>query len=502
MSEPLDAILPLFHRISDLTHTAALLEWDQEVWMPDSAAASRAHQIATLRSIAHEFATSDELAAKIGDLAEYASANPEDDLAVSLARVATRDFQQATKLPTSFVATLAEAESLAKSTWRVARESDQFALFQDDLARVVDLNREKAALLGFDEHPYDALLDLYEPDLRASQVSTLFEALRSELVVIVATLSGLADGRAAPLHRYFEPDVQLEVGRRVVEKIGFDFTAGRQDLSSHPFCTTFSITDVRVTTRVDENFFPSAFYGLLHEMGHALYEQGINPRLERTPQADGTSLGMHESQSRLWENQVGRSRGFVEHVHPQLCSAFPEALSTVSAGEFHRAVNAVTPSLIRVEADEVTYNLHVMLRFELEVALFEDRLSVAELPEAWNDLSEAYLGLRPSNDAEGVLQDIHWAMGGFGYFPTYTIGNLMSAQLFKKAAADIGDLDEQFRAGQFSPLLDWLRENVHRFGRSRSADSILRTVTDQGLTAAPWLAYIRKKYADLYGTDL
>jgi carboxypeptidase Taq len=502
MNEPLDAILPLFHRISDLTHTGALLEWDQEVWMPDSAAASRAQQIATLRSIAHEYATSDELATKLQDLAAYASANPADDLAVSLVRVATRDYEQATKLPTAFVAKLAEAESLAKSTWRVARESDQFSHFQDDLARVVDLNREKAALLGFDEHPYDALLNLYEPDLKASQVSTLFDALRRELVPIVATLSALADDRAAPLHRYFAPETQLEVGRNVVDEIGFDFSAGRQDLSSHPFCTTFSITDVRVTTRVDKNFFPSAFYGLLHEMGHALYEQGINPLLERTPLADGTSLGMHESQSRLWENQVGRSRGFVEYVYPRLQSAFPEALSSASAREFHRAVNAVKPSLIRVEADEVTYNLHVMMRFELELALFEDRISVGGLPEAWNDLSETYLGLRPSNDADGVLQDIHWSMGGFGYFPTYTLGNLMSAQLFEKAAADLGDLDEQFRNGQFSPLLGWLRENVHRYGRSRPADLILRTVTGQGLAAAPWLAYIRKKYADLYDTDL
>jgi carboxypeptidase Taq len=284
--------------------------------------------------------------------------------------------------------------------------------------------------------------------------------------------------------------------------IGFDFNAGRQDRSSHPFCTTFSISDVRITTRIDPGCFSPGFYGTLHEMGHGLYEQGIDPDLERTPLADGTTLGVHESQSRLWENLVGRSREFVEFHFPRLKQSFPSQFGAASAESFYRAINAVEPSLIRVEADEVTYNLHVMVRFEIERALFENRIQVNHLPETWNDLMEEYLGIRPTSDSDGVLQDIHWSMGAFGYFPTYAIGNLMASQFFAAAKAQLGDLPAQISRGEFEPLVRWLRENIHRHGRRRSANELLLDVTGGALSAAPWLEYIRRKYSELYEVDL
>ena len=501
MTPPRDAILALYNRIADLSHAAAILEWDQETYMPDGATPSRAHQIATLRRLAHEFATSDELRQALESLESYVREEPDDDFAAALARIGRRDFDRATRLPANFVAKLAETESRAKTAWRLAREANDFSRLRDDLEGIVDLNKEKAALLGFDDHPYDALLDQFEPGMTTAAVSGLFSDLRAELVPIVAAIAEKRDDRASLLRREFDPAKQWEIGERLIRQIGFDFNAGRQDLSAHPFCTSFSIDDVRITTRVDPDFFPSAFFGTLHETGHGLYEQGVDRRFERTPLADGTSLGMHESQSRMWENQVGRSRPFVDFVWPILTGAFAQ-LSGSGAEDIYRAINAVEPSLIRVEADELTYNLHVMLRFELEVALFENRLEVRDLPHAWNEAMDAYLGVRPSGDAAGVLQDIHWSMGGFGYFPTYTIGNLMSAQLFERAAEEIADLDERIRRGRFDALLLWLRHNVHRHGRSKSAESILRDVTDRGLTAEPWLAYVRTKYSDLYDLDL
>jgi carboxypeptidase Taq len=300
-----------------------------------------------------------------------------------------------------------------------------------------------------------------------------------------------------PLHREYPEAEQWAFGLRMAERIGYDLDHGRQDRSAHPFSTSFSTTDVRITTRLEERFFNPAFFGTLHEAGHAIYEQGIDPALEGTPLADGTSLGMHESQSRLWENLIGRSLPFWEYAYPQAQKAFPQALSDVSLDAFYRAINSVSPSTIRVEADEVTYNLHIMLRFELEQKMITGAVAVGDLPQEWNDRMEAWLGVRPLNDSEGVLQDIHWSLGAIGYFPTYALGNLMSVQLFDAAKAAIPNLDEHFRAGDFSPLLGWLRTNVHQWGRRRTASEILVAATGSDLDATPWMTYLRRKYEAL-----
>ncbi|GMQ82246.1 MAG: carboxypeptidase M32 [Rhodothermia bacterium] len=476
-------------QICDLNHTAAVLEWDQETYMPSGAAEARAHQIATLRRLAHEMLVSEKTAAHL----EKGS----DDEA--LCRVTQRDFDRATRIPADLVAELAETAALARQAWRTARESDTFSAFAPHLEKIVALNLRKAEAVGYNEHPYDALLDEFEPGMKTAEVATVFAELRDLLVPIVQALTAEEAPDDSMLHRHFSHDAQWDFGLSVIKDFGYDFKTGRQDLSAHPFTTTFSISDVRLTTQVDEAFFNPAFFGTLHEAGHGMYEQGIDRTLERTPLADGTSLGMHESQSRLWENLVGRSRGFWSHYYPKAQNAFPDALGSVSEENFYRAINRVENSLIRVEADEVTYNLHIMVRFEVETEMLKGNISISDLPEAWNDRIEAYLGIRPSNDAEGVLQDIHWSLGAIGYFPTYALGNLMSTQLFDQASSDIPNLAEQISSGSFEALLGWLRTHVHRHGRKKSANEILTDATGTGLSVESWIHYIRSKYEDIYG---
>ncbi len=496
---PLERLRALLARVHDLNSAAAVLEWDQETYMPDGATAARAHQIATLRRLAHEHFTTDEVGRLLDALAPDAADLDPVSTRASLVRVARRDYEKAVRLPPELVAEMAEAIALARHAWKAARETNRFATFAPHLERIVDLNVRKAEAYGYAARRYDALLDQYEPGMTTAEVERVFGALRSELVPIVQSIADAAPLDDAVLHRAFDRQKQWDFGMSVLRDIGYDFERGRQDLSTHPFTTTFSITDVRLTTRVDEHFFPTAFFGTLHEAGHGLYEQGIDPELERTPLAEGTSLGMHESQSRLWENLVGRSLPFWRHYFGPLQAAFPDALAGVSPEAFYRAVNRVRPSLIRVEADEVTYNLHIMLRFELETAMVEGRVGVAELPELWNAKMEEYLGLRPATDAQGVLQDVHWSIGSLGYFPTYTLGNLMSTQLFDQARRDVPGLEDQIAAGRFADLLAWLRTHVHRYGRKLTATEILQHVTGEGLSAESWLAYIRRKYGALYG---
>ncbi|MBE2187723.1 MAG: carboxypeptidase M32 [Rhodothermales bacterium] len=475
----------------DLNASATVLEWDQETYMPDGGEDARAHQVATLRRLAHEHFASDTTSTL---LARAEAETPADPLVV----VARRDFDRATLLPPRLVAETAEAVARAKSAWRRARETNTFSVFAPHLERLVALNVERANLAGFADTPYDALLDLYEPGLTARVLDGVLGDLRRDLVPIVEALAAQPRPDDAFLRARYPTETQWTFTLDVLRDVGFDFQRGRQDLSAHPFTTSFAPADVRLTTRVDEHFFPTAFFGTLHEAGHGLYEQGIDEHYARTLLAEGTSLGMHESQSRLWENQVGRSRAFWAHYLPQAQRRFPDALAGVSLDAFYRAVNAVEPSPIRVEADEVTYNLHIMLRTDLERALVEGRLAVADLPEAWNEAYRDVLNLVPGTDALGVLQDVHWSLGTFGYFPTYTLGTLMSAQLFDAAEDALGPMEGYVERGDFLPLLGWMREHVHRYGRAKSAAAILLDATGQSLDAAPWLAYIRTKYGALY----
>lgn len=500
MKEMISDLKNRLNRITDLGHACAILDWDQETYIPPAAHESRAHQLATLRSIAHEESTADELGSLIAKLSSSDTLSTDE---AALVRVAKRDYDRATKLSTDFVARLATAEAISKDAWRRAREQNDYAAFAPHLSELVNLNIEKAEALGYKEQLYDALLDQFEEGLLTSTVQTVFGELRDNLVPIV---SAIADASERPsdelIRRHFDPDRQWALSNEVAELVGYDFDRGRLDHSAHPFSTAFSIDDVRITTRVEPDFFSPAFYGTLHEVGHALYEQGIDHSFERTPLADGTSLGIHESQSRLWENLVGRSWPFVKFFFGRIKGRFPETLGDATAQDFYKAINTVQPSLIRVEADEVTYNLHIMIRFELECLLIEGRLAVDDLPDAWNDLYRSYLGIVPPSDSDGVMQDIHWAMGAFGYFPTYTMGNILCCQFYDAADRELGGVEVQIARGEFEPLLTWLRENIHRHGSARTSDQLVKSITGGGISASNWLDYVRNKYGKLYGINL
>ena len=521
MSPPRPALEELrerLARVADLNAAEAVLGWDQETYMPPGSIEARAAQLTTLARTAHEEFTRD----RVGELIEAAAAETGDSEYggddASLIRVARRDYERATKMPADLVARLATAASLGQQAWQRARQESSFELFRSHLETILELTREKAEALGYEDRTYDPLLDEFEPGMLTADLEATFGALREQLVPIVQALTEAGEGEGrdpaegatsggatvapGPLQHRYDDQAQWDFGVAVMGDFGFDFDHGRQDRSAHPFTTAFSAADVRVTTRIQEDFLPAGLFGTLHECGHGLYEQGVAAALERTPLAGGASLGVHESQSRLWEILVGRSRPFWHHYFPRLQRAFPDQLAGVDLDSFHRAINTVGPSLIRVEADEVTYNLHVMLRFELENDLLEGRVAVADLPEAWNDGMRRYLGVRPTNDAEGVLQDIHWSMGAIGYFPTYTLGNLMSAQIFARINVEIPDLRDQIGRGEFARLLEWLAENIYRHGCKFTATELLERLGCGALSAEPWLDYIRTKYAELYGVTL
>jgi carboxypeptidase Taq len=485
--------------VSDLNGAASLLGWDQQTYMPPGGAAARAEQLATLGRLGHEGLIADE----IGELLEGAAAeligNSSDSDESCLVRVVRRDYEKARKVPAALVAEIARATSLGMEVWVGARKDSNFAAFLPALQRILDLQRDLAQCLGFEESPYDALLDQYEPGMKKSELVRIFSEMKVGLVPLVQLISERLDRVDDGVLRQTYPEsAQWEFSLAAARRLGYDFQRGRQDKSVHPFTTSFSVNDVRITTRIDEQFLPTALFGTLHECGHALYEQGIDQNLERSPLASGASLGVHESQSRLWENLVGRSRGFWKFFFPHLQQAFKQNLRDVSLESFYRSINRVEPSLIRVEADEVTYNLHILLRFELESDLIEGRLVLADLPEAWNAGMKASLGVVPQNDAQGVLQDVHWSNGLIGYFPTYSLGNLLSVQLFEKAQAAIPGLTAQIEGGDFAPLLDWLRKNLHQHGRKFLPFQLIQRATGEALSASSYLRYLREKYSEIY----
>lgn len=482
-------------QISDLQAAAGLMSWDQETYMPPEAAPVRGLQIATLEALAHELFT----AGRTAELLEAVQAVGETDTAI--VRVTRRDHGQALKLPTDFVEEAARARNEAHHAWVHARERSDFATFAPHLEKMMELSRRQADLLGFEEYPYDALLDEYEPGMRAAQVRAVFRDLRERTRPLLRRI--VAAGEAADysvLSRPFPREAQKAFAWKVAgEAFGLRPEFARQDESAHPFQTNFSRSDLRITTRVQDEW-PSCLFGTWHETGHAMYERGVGERWTRTPVARGASLGVHESQSRMFENLLARSLPFWERYFPELEAAAPEVTAGLDAPALYRAVNRVRPSLIRVEADEVTYNFHVMLRFELELALLEGSLKVRDLPEAWNAKMKEDLGLTPPDDARGVLQDIHWSAGLIGYFPTYTLGNLLSVQLLEAAQRD-----ERIRAGvqraEYAPLLAWLTENVHQYGRSLTPAELTQQATGRPLSADPYVAYLHEKYTAIYGLN-
>jgi carboxypeptidase Taq len=500
MSERLQRLKDILGEVSDVNRACNVLGWDQETYMPAGGIAHRADQLTTLRSIAHARFTSDEVGELLGEAEVEVAGQPFDSDDASLVRVTRRDYDQARTLPPELVAEIARAGTMARPVWQKARHDADFGLFAPSLEKNVELNRRVADALGFKDRPYDALLNRTEPGLTTDQLEGIFAELKRAIVPLVGDVARNADTvDDRVLYRGFDPDLQLKYSLQVVDKLGYDLERGRQDISAHPFTTSFGPGDVRITTRVSRDFFNECLFGSIHEAGHGMYNQGIGANLDRTPLWAGASPGVHESQSRLWENLVGRSQAFWRYFYPSLRDVFAEPLKGVDEEGFFRAVNRSYPSLIRVEADEVTYNLHILLRFELENELLEGTLKVRDLPEAWNARVKSYLGIEVPNDREGVLQDIHWTGGSFATFPAYTLGNLMGAQLMEKVRSEVPDLERHLERGEFGVLLKWLRSNVYRHGRKFTPNELMVRVTGQELTPGPWIAYVRKKFGALYG---
>jgi carboxypeptidase Taq len=483
-----------------LASCEALLGWDELTYMPRAGVAHRGNQMALLAGLLHDKATDP----RIGELlaaVEGSSlvADPQAPAAVNV-RELRRVYRRLTRLPRRLVEEIARTTSFAQQEWEVARQRADFARFRPWLDKIVALKYQEAECIGYETTAYDALLDEYEPGARSAEIARLFDALRRELVPLATAISyAPRKPNATILRRAYPIERQWIFGEMVAAAVGFDFQRGRLDTTVHPFFTTIGPDDYRIATRFGLHDFGDGFFGILHELGHALYEQGLDPAHHGTPLGEAASLGVHESQARLWENTVGRSGPFWKHFFPLARQIFHDTLADVTLDDFYFAVNDVEPSLIRVGADEVTYNLHILVRFELEQALLTGDLKAADVPAAWNAAYRHYLGITPPNDAVGCLQDGHWGSGLIGYFPTYTLGNLFAAQLFARATAELGDPSEQFARGEFTVLLDWLRAKVYRQGHRYLASRLIEHVTGSPPDHRPLLHALQRKYGELYG---
>lgn len=485
----------LWSELSDLEAAETLLEWDLETLLPDRAHETRGEVLATVAAYKHRCLISPELRDVLDECAGQAE---EGSVLAAQVRAARREVDRAVKVPERLKREIAAARSTALAAWQAARAAADFSVFEQPLARTIELRREEGAAIAGAGDPYDALLDRYEPGARSAELRPLFSALVDTLAPLVETVAGCGEVDDSLALGHFPGDRQVELGRRVAAAFGYDFGAGRLDAAPHPFCVRIHRRDVRMTYRFQEDDFRPCLFGIFHECGHGLYEQGLPEAWHRTPVDDAVSLGIHESQSLLWENHVGRSRGLWRWLVPLFREIFPEA-ARFEVDDVWPVLHTVKPSLIRVDADETTYNLHVAIRFELELELFHDGLAISDLPEVWNERYAHYLGVRPADDAEGVLQDIHWAQGSFGYFPTYTLGMLTAAQLAAAARRDHGDLDAAFAAGEFGVLLGWLRERLHGHGRRYTAAELIERATGRPLDAGDFVAYLRRNAEAVYG---
>jgi carboxypeptidase Taq len=485
--------------IGDLGAAGAVLGWDQATYMPAGGAPARARQGATLSRLAHERAVDPALGTLIDSLVPHGASLPYESDAASLIRVAKRDFEKAIKVPADYVSRASAAGSASYDAWTRARPANDFATVAPFLERTVELAREYAGFFAPYAHIADPLIDGADEGMSTASVRALFAELRRELVPIVHAIAAQPAADDHALHGSFDEPAQLAFGRAVVGQIGYDFERGRLDKTHHPFSTRFSTGDVRITTRVDLHDIGQALFSTIHEAGHALYEQGVAPGLDGTPLGNGASAGVHESQSRLWENVVGRGRGFWEHFFPVLQDTFPDPFRGVTLETFYRAINRVERSLIRTDADEVTYNLHIMMRFDLELDLLEGRLRVKDLPQAWRARMEADLGVAPADDRDGCLQDVHWYGGSLGGgFQGYTIGNILSAQFYAAAVKTHREIPNEIAAGRFETLHAWLTGNLYRYGRKFTPDELVARATGAPMSIAPYLAYLRGKYGEFY----
>lgn len=499
MESKLKQLKVILGEVVDLRNVSQVLGWDQQTYMPPGSSEDRGYHLATIDQLAHVKFTSDEVGKLLDELEPWtAQLDPDSDEA-RLVKVTRREYDKLIKVPPDMVMEFSQITTAAFSVWQEARAQSNFAMFQPHLEKVVDWRRRYAALFAPYDHVYDPLLDDFEPGMKTADVKAIFDTLRPQQVALIQAISESPQVDNSFLHQSFDEEKQWDFGVEAATKFGYDWDRGRQDKSAHPFTTSFGINDVRITTRFMPNYFSSAFFSTAHETGHALYDLGIDPALARTPLAGGTSLAVHESQSRMWENLVGRSLPFWEGFYPRLQEYFPDQLGNVSLESFYKGINRVQPSLIRVEADEATYNLHIMLRLEIEIGLMEGSLDVKDLPEVWNARMQEYLGQTPPNDTQGVLQDVHWSIGYLGYFSTYALGNLVSVQLWERINAEIPDLSEQIRRGEFSALLGWLREKIHRHGAKFEPQELVERITGSKIDPAPYMRYLTTKYSQIYG---
>jgi carboxypeptidase Taq len=503
LNQALDRLYARMAEIADLGNVTRLLEWDQQTMMPARGASGRAEALATLKRVSHEKFVSDETGLLLEDAQAALDGTPPESDDASLVRVARRRWQKARRVPSELAAAQARAASLGQEAWIKARAASDFAAFAPYLERNLELTRRYVECFDSYDRPYDVLLDDFEPGMRSATVTRLFAELKSELVPLIAALAEYPD-RAddSLLHGRFPIERQHQLVTEVVRLMGFDPAGWRIDTAVHPFATSFGSHDVRITTRWDERYLSTGLYGAMHECGHGLYDAGVSSTLDRTPLGHADSLGLHESQSRMWENMVGRGRAFATVLAPLIGRVFGGDLADLTPNRLYHAVNRIQPSFIRVEADEATYNLHIVVRFELEQELIEGRLAVSDLPEAWNARFKAYLGLDVPDDARGVLQDVHWSMGAIGYFPTYALGNLISGQLWQQAHRDLADLEDRLAAGELIVLREWLRENVHRYGSKYSMPELLERVVGAPIAVRAYLDYLKRKLSDVYALTL
>lgn len=490
-----DEYVSTLHTIADLRYASAVLQWDQETYLPPKGAPIRGQQIATLSEIAHRYFTDEKLGAQLQELLAGDHLSPEEKRNVELT---WQDYSKQKKFPSAFVRTLAEAVNKSFHSWIEARKANDFTLFANDLARLIELKKQEADMLGYEQHAYNALLDDHDKGATVQLLDGVFSAIKQPLKELLNTIQAQPPADDSFLHQHFDKDKQWQFGLQVVKELGYDMEAGRQDISEHPFTVNFNSQDVRITTRIDENDISNMVWSCIHEAGHALYEQGLPVNQYGLPLGEPASYTIHESQSRLWENHVGRSRAFCERWLPVLQQYFPQQLGGISVDQFYKGINKVQPSLIRTEADELTYHFHVMIRYELEKLLIGGTLAVKEIPAFWNEHYRQLLGVQVPNDKQGCLQDVHWSHGSFGYFPTYSLGSFYSAQFYSFANQAIPSLNQQIRQGNTGDLLQWLRKQVHFKGRRLTSEQLCKDICGETLNINYFIDYLLGKYRDIY----
>jgi carboxypeptidase Taq len=490
-----DEYVTALHTIADLRYAAALLQWDQETYLPPKGAPVRGQQIATLSEIAHRYFTDEKLGAQLQELLAGDKLSPEEKRNVELT---WQDYSKQKKFPSAFVRTLAEAVNKSFHSWIEARKANDFSLFANDLARLLELKKQEADMLGYEQHPYNALLDDHDKGATVQLLDEVFSSIKQPLKDLLDNIQKQPPADNSFLHQHFDKDKQWQFGLQVVKELGYDMEAGRQDISEHPFTVNFNSQDVRITTRIDENDISNMVWSCIHEAGHALYEQGLPVNQYGLPLGEPASYTIHESQSRLWENHVGRSQAFCERWLPVLQQYFPQQLGGITAEQFYKGINKVQPSLIRTEADELTYHFHIMIRYELEKLLIEGSMTVKDIPVYWNDHYRQFLGVQVPDDKRGCLQDVHWSHGSFGYFPTYSLGSFYAAQFYSFANQAIPSLNQQIQQGNTGDLLQWLRKQVHYKGRRFTSEQLCKDVCGETLNIKYFIEYLLGKYRDIY----